>query len=127
MSDETRELHRIISASVRDMPDAYRLQASAGPVTDKALEEMVFRGAQPVMHTVSRRSPPSSGSRCYRTSCACCWRPSSKPWHERTARRRCDDLPDAVRDGVQGAGDGAARMIERHILEAMIGNMTCVS
>jgi hypothetical protein len=29
MSDETRQLHRIISASVRDMLDAYRLQALA--------------------------------------------------------------------------------------------------
>ena len=38
--DETRELHRIISASVRDMLDAYRIQATAGPVTDKALEEI---------------------------------------------------------------------------------------
>lgn len=34
MSDEVRELHRIISASVRDMLDAYRLKAQAGPVTD---------------------------------------------------------------------------------------------
>jgi hypothetical protein len=31
MSDEARELHRIISASVRDMLDAYRIQAEAGP------------------------------------------------------------------------------------------------
>jgi len=36
MSPEAEELHRIISASVRDMLDAYRIQASAGPVTDKA-------------------------------------------------------------------------------------------
>jgi hypothetical protein len=43
MSTEAEELHRIISASVRDMLDAFRIQASAGPVTDKALEEIVFR------------------------------------------------------------------------------------
>jgi len=36
MSTEAEELHRIISASVRDMLEAYRFQASAGPVTDKA-------------------------------------------------------------------------------------------
>ncbi len=35
MSTEAEELHRIISASVRDMLDAYRIQASAGPVIDK--------------------------------------------------------------------------------------------
>lgn len=37
MSDETRALHRIISASVRDMADAYRIQAQAGPVSAQAL------------------------------------------------------------------------------------------
>jgi len=50
---EAEELHRIISASVRDMLDAYRLQAQAGPVTDKALEEIVFRAAHSVVHSLS--------------------------------------------------------------------------
>jgi len=45
MSAKASELHRIISASVRDMLDAYRIQAAAGPVSDKALEEIVFRAA----------------------------------------------------------------------------------
>jgi hypothetical protein len=31
MSTEAEELHRIISASVREMLDAYRIQAQAGP------------------------------------------------------------------------------------------------
>jgi hypothetical protein len=44
-----RELHRIISASVRDMLDAYRLQAQAGPVSDQALEGIIFRAAHPVL------------------------------------------------------------------------------
>ena len=35
MSDKASELHRIISASVRDMLDAYRIQAQAGSVIDK--------------------------------------------------------------------------------------------
>jgi hypothetical protein len=35
MSTEASELHRIISASVRDMLDAYRIQAQAGPVADR--------------------------------------------------------------------------------------------
>jgi hypothetical protein len=30
MSTDAEELHRIIAASVRDMLDAYRIQASAG-------------------------------------------------------------------------------------------------
>ena len=53
MSTEAEELHRIISASVRDMPDAYRIQASTGPVTDKALEEIVFRAEHGVLQSLA--------------------------------------------------------------------------
>jgi hypothetical protein len=48
VSTEAEELHRIISTSVRDMLDAFRIQASAGPVTDKALEESIFLAAHGV-------------------------------------------------------------------------------
>src|SRR6266705_632759 len=37
--------------------------------------------------TASRPSPARNGSRCCRASCACCWRPSSRTWRARTARR----------------------------------------
>ena len=53
MSTETEELHRIISTSVRDMLDAYRIQASAGPVTDKVLEEIVFRAEHGVLQSLT--------------------------------------------------------------------------
>lgn len=53
MGSEAQELHRIISASVRDMLDAYRIQASAGPVTDKALEEISFRAAHGVEQSLA--------------------------------------------------------------------------
>ena len=53
MSTETEELHRIISTSVRDMLGAYRIQASAGPVTDKALEEIVFRAERGVLQNLA--------------------------------------------------------------------------
>ncbi len=49
MSTEVSELHRIIRASVRDMLDAYRIQAQAGPVSDQALEGIIFRAAHPVV------------------------------------------------------------------------------
>ena len=49
MTTEAEEIQRIISASVRDMLDADRIQAAAGPVTDKALEEIIFRGSQGVL------------------------------------------------------------------------------
>ena len=53
MSEEAKELHRIISASVRDMLDAYRIQASAGPVTDKTLEEILYRAAHGVLQSLA--------------------------------------------------------------------------
>ena len=53
MSTEAEELHRIISASVRDMLDAFRIQAQAGPVTDKALEKIVFRAAHGVEQSLA--------------------------------------------------------------------------
>ena len=53
MSIEAEELHRIISASVRDMLDAFRIQAAAGPVTDKALEEIVFRAEHGVLQSLA--------------------------------------------------------------------------
>jgi hypothetical protein len=53
MNTEAQELQRIISASVRDMLDAYRIQAQAGPVTDKALEEIIFRAAHGVVQSLA--------------------------------------------------------------------------
>jgi hypothetical protein len=53
MSTEAEELHRLISASVRDMLDAFRIQASAGPVTDKALEEIIFRAEHGVVQSLA--------------------------------------------------------------------------
>jgi hypothetical protein len=71
MSTEAEELHRIISASGRDMLDAYRIQASAGPVTDKALEEIVFRRSMASFRAL-RRTRVRNGSRCCRAWCGCC-------------------------------------------------------
>jgi hypothetical protein len=53
MTDEARELHRIISASVRDMLSAYRIQTQAGPVTDQALEAILFRAAHPIVNILA--------------------------------------------------------------------------
>jgi hypothetical protein len=53
MSTEAQELHRIISTSVRDMLDAFRIQAAAGPVTDQALEEIVFRAEHGVLQSLA--------------------------------------------------------------------------
>jgi hypothetical protein len=52
-STEAEALHRSISASVRDMLDAYRIQAQAGPVTDQALEEILFRASHGVLQSLA--------------------------------------------------------------------------
>jgi hypothetical protein len=53
MSTEVEDIQRIISASGRDMLDAYRIQASVEPVTDKALEEILFRAAHGVVQSLA--------------------------------------------------------------------------
>jgi hypothetical protein len=53
MNTKAAELHRIISASVRDMLDAYRIQAQAGPVTDQALEQILFRASHGVLQSLA--------------------------------------------------------------------------
>ena len=50
---EAEEIRRITSASVRDMLDTFRIQASAEPVTDKALEEIVFRAEHGVVQNLA--------------------------------------------------------------------------
>ena len=51
MTEEARELHRIIGATVRDMVSVYRLQAQMGPVTVQALEEILFPAAHGVVQS----------------------------------------------------------------------------
>jgi len=53
MAEEARELHRIISASGRDMLTEYRLQVRGGPLTDKALEQIIFRSAHGVVQSLT--------------------------------------------------------------------------
>ncbi len=53
MTDEARELRRVINASVRDMLDACRIQAHAGPVTEQALDAILFRAAHGVLQSLA--------------------------------------------------------------------------
>jgi hypothetical protein len=62
MPDKARDLHEIISASVRDMLDAYRLQAQAGHVKDQALEEIIYRAAHPIVTGLPAHSAEDRGA-----------------------------------------------------------------
>jgi hypothetical protein len=53
MTTEAEEIQRIVSASVHDMLDAYRLQSQAAPVTDKALGEIIFRASHGVLQSLA--------------------------------------------------------------------------
>jgi hypothetical protein len=53
MTEEAKELHRIISASVRDMLSAYRIQAQVGRVSEQALEGILFRAAHPIVNILA--------------------------------------------------------------------------
>ena len=50
---EAEEIQRIVSTSVRDMQDVYRIKAQASPVTDKALEEIIFRAAHGILQSLA--------------------------------------------------------------------------
>jgi hypothetical protein len=60
--DRAADLHRIIRASVHDMLDAYRIQAQAGPVKEQALEEIIYRGAQPIVHSLAPYAAAARGA-----------------------------------------------------------------
>ena len=53
MTEEAKELHRTIGATVRDMLDAYRIQAQVGRVSEEALEGILFRAAHPIVNSLA--------------------------------------------------------------------------
>ena len=60
MTTEAETIQRRLSESVRDMLDAYRIQAQVGPVTDTALDEILFRAAHGVVQSLATYSGPQS-------------------------------------------------------------------
>ena len=50
---DARELHRIITASVRELFETVRLEAQAGPMDVAEIERLIFRAAAPIVHSVA--------------------------------------------------------------------------
>jgi hypothetical protein len=46
-------VHRVITASVRELLETVRLEAQAGPMDAARLERLIFRGATPVVQSVA--------------------------------------------------------------------------
>jgi hypothetical protein len=50
---DARELHRVITASARELLETSRLEARAGAMDAAQLERLVFRAAAPIVHSVA--------------------------------------------------------------------------
>ena len=53
MIPDARELHRVITASVRELLETTRLEVQAGPVDEAQLERLIFRAAAPIVQSVA--------------------------------------------------------------------------
>ena len=53
MIPDARELHRVITASVRELLETVRLEAQAGPLDVAEIERLIFRAAAPIVHSVA--------------------------------------------------------------------------
>jgi hypothetical protein len=53
VTPDSRELHRVITASVRELLETVRLEAHAGAMDTAQLERLIFRAAAPIVHSVT--------------------------------------------------------------------------
>jgi hypothetical protein len=58
---DARELHRVITASVRELLETTRLELQAGMVDDAQLERVIFRAAAPIVHSLSSLTDAQRG------------------------------------------------------------------
>ena len=54
MSEMPAAIARRVQAAVHDAVSAYRTQAQAGPVTEKAIEDVLFHGAHEIMQALGQ-------------------------------------------------------------------------
>jgi hypothetical protein len=50
---DARELHRVITASVRELLETPRLERQAGAMDADRLERLIFRAGAPIVHSVT--------------------------------------------------------------------------
>ena len=53
MTPDARELHRVTTASVRELLETARLERQAGAVAAAQVERLIFRTAAPIVHSVA--------------------------------------------------------------------------
>ena len=62
MISDARELHRVITASVRELLETVRLEAQAGAMDVAEIERLIFRAAAPIVHTVAPLTDAQRGA-----------------------------------------------------------------
>jgi hypothetical protein len=53
LTPDARELHRVITASVRELLETARLEAQAGTMDVAEIERLIFRAAAPIVQSVA--------------------------------------------------------------------------
>jgi hypothetical protein len=53
VTPDARELHRVITASVRELLETARLEAQTAPMDEDQVERLIFRAAAPIAHSVA--------------------------------------------------------------------------
>ena len=53
MIPDARELHRVITASVRELLETVRLEQQADAMDVAEIERLIFRAAAPIVHSVA--------------------------------------------------------------------------
>jgi hypothetical protein len=61
VTPDARELHRVITASVRELLETARLEAQAGAMDAAELERLIFRAAPPIVHSVAHLTEAQRG------------------------------------------------------------------
>jgi hypothetical protein len=61
MTPDARELHRVITASVRELLETARLEAQAGAIGADQVERLIFRAAAPIVHSVASLTDAQRG------------------------------------------------------------------
>ena len=61
MTPDARELHRVITASVRELLETARLEAQAGAMDADQVERFIFRAAAPIVHSVAALTDAQRG------------------------------------------------------------------
>jgi hypothetical protein len=58
---DARELHRVITASVRELLETARLEVRAGPVDEAQFERLICRAAAPIVQSVASLTEAQRG------------------------------------------------------------------